>query len=133
MFVDYIQVRYFIINTDKLDMKPINFNQTELDEASETLRSISHILRLKIISLINDLKEVNVNEIYTRLCLEQSITSQHLKILRDSEIVRTKRDGKMIFYSLNYDKLEKVNHAINHFDELTKARKKAKLSTVEEK
>lgn len=133
MFVDYIQVRYFIINTDKLDMKPINFNQTELDEASETLRSISHILRLKIISLINDLKEVNVNEIYTRLFLEQSITSQHLKILRDSEIVRTKRDGKMIFYSLNYDKLEKVNHAINHFDELTKARKKAKLSTVEEK
>jgi len=114
-------------------MNPLNFNQIELDEASETLRTISHSLRLKIISLINDLQEVNVNEIYTRLSLEQSITSQHLKILRDSDIVRTKRDGKMIFYSLNHEKLEKVNHAINHFDELTKARKKAKSSPVETK
>jgi hypothetical protein len=34
---------------------------------------------------------------------------------------------------LNHEKLEKVNHAINHFDELTKARKKAKSSPVETK
>ena len=111
-------------------MKEYYFNQNELEEASETLRSISHNLRLRIISLISDLTEVNVNEIYKRLNIEQSITSQHLKILRDSNIVQTKRDGKMVFYSLNYDKLEKVNLAITQFDEFTKARKKAKLSTA---
>jgi DNA-binding transcriptional ArsR family regulator len=111
-------------------MKEFKFNQAELDEASQTLRSISHNLRLNIISLISDLKEVNVNEIYRRLNIEQSITSQHLKILRDSNIVHTKRDGKMVIYSINNNKLSKINAAINKFDEYTKARKKAKSSTA---
>lgn len=112
-------------------MNKLNFNQRELDEASETLRSISHELRFKILSIIHELEAVNVNEILRVLNLEQSITSQHLKTLRDSNIVKTRKEGKMVFYSLNYDKLQKVNFAINKFDELTKARKKAKTNTIE--
>ncbi|HUH74297.1 MAG TPA: metalloregulator ArsR/SmtB family transcription factor [Chitinophagales bacterium] len=110
-------------------MKEVNFNQNQLDEGYEVLRSISHDLRLRIISLINDLEVVNVNEIYKTLNLEQSITSQHLKVLRDSNIVVTKRDGKRIFYSLNHDKISQVNSAIKSFDELTKARKIAKSNS----
>lgn len=112
-------------------MKDINFNQIELNEGYDVLRSISHDLRLRIVSLINDLGQVNVNEIYKTLNLEQSITSQHLKVLRDSKIVETKREGKMIFYSLNHEKILKVNRAISNFEELTKARKKIKANPVE--
>ena len=112
-------------------MIDVNFNQKVLNEGYEVLRSISHDLRLRIVTLINDLEKVSVNEIYKTLNLEQSITSQHLKVLRDSKIVETKREGKMIFYSLNHEKLLKVNSAICNFDELTKARKKSKVNTVD--
>lgn len=109
----------------------IGFNQEELDKASEMLRAVSHNLRLSIISLLDEKGEVNVNVIYTTLKLEQSITSQHLKILRDNNIVHTKRDGKMIFYTLNYERLKIINDAIMKFDTLTRERLKNKKKTAQ--
>lgn len=109
----------------------IGFNQEELDKASEMLRAVSHNLRLSIISLLDEKGEVNVNVIYTTLKLEQSITSQHLKILRDNDIVHTKRDGKMIFYTLNYERLKIINDAIMKFDTLTRERLKNKKKTAQ--
>jgi len=56
-----------------------------------------------------------VNKIYNTLKLEQSITSQHLRILRSADIVQTKREGKFIHYSINYAKIAHVLKAINGF------------------
>jgi DNA-binding transcriptional ArsR family regulator len=47
--------------------------------------------------------------------LEQSITSQHLKILRATEVVITEREGKFILYSVNYAKLATVLKAVDNF------------------
>jgi len=93
------------------------FNQQELDIATEILRAIAHPLRLQILEFVDERKIINVNKIYNTLKLEQSITSQHLRILRNADLVDTKREGKFIFYSINYDKLEQVNIAINAFTE----------------
>ena len=49
--------------------------------------------------------------------LEQSITSQHLRILRNADLVNTRREGKFIYYSLNYDKIDQVNNCIIDFSE----------------
>ena len=49
--------------------------------------------------------------------LEQSITSQHLRILRNADLVNTRREGKFIYYSLNYDKIDQVNTCIIDFSE----------------
>ncbi len=91
------------------------FNQHELDTASELLRAIAHPLRLSILEFIDKKSVINVNKIYNTLKLEQSITSQHLRILRNADLVETKREGKFIYYSLNYDKIEQVNNAIRDF------------------
>jgi len=91
------------------------FNQHELDTASELLRAIAHPLRLSILEFIDKKGVINVNKIYNTLKLEQSITSQHLRILRNADLVETKREGKFIYYSLNYDKIEQVNNAIKDF------------------
>lgn len=112
-------------------MNVFEFKQEELEKASEMLRAVSHNLRLSIIDLLDEKGEVNVNVIYTTLKLEQSITSQHLKILRDNEIVNTRRDGKMIYYTLNYNRLNIINDAILKFDTLTRERLKTKKKTVE--
>ena len=93
------------------------FNQHDLDTASELLRAIAHPLRLSILEFIDKKGVINVNKIYNTLRLEQSITSQHLRILRNVDLVETKREGKFIYYSLNYDKIEQVNNAIKDFTE----------------
>lgn len=93
-------------------------------DCSEILRALTHPLRLSIIRLLDEEGTINVNKIYSSLNLEQSITSQHLKILRDNEIVLTERKGKLIFYSLNYKRLAAVASSTLSFDELTRERSK---------
>ncbi len=92
-----------------------HFNQENLSHAAELLRALAHPLRLKIIKFIHKNDVINVNKIYNTLKLEQSITSQHLRILRNVGLVTTKREGKFIFYSLAYDRLEDVIGKINEF------------------
>ena len=92
-----------VIDNDKLQL------------SSELLRALAHPLRLKILEFIDQHKVINVNKIYNTLRLEQSITSQHLRILRSAGLVRTDRDGKFIHYSIDYRQVEKANKAINRF------------------
>lgn len=87
----------------------------KLQESSELLRALTHPLRMQILEFIDSQDHINVNKIYNTLNLEQSITSQHLRILRNAGIVETTRDGKYIFYSINYEKVKSAMKAINNF------------------
>ncbi len=55
--------------------------------------------RLKIISLIGS-KELSVTEIVSAMKLSQPLVSHHLKALKDSDILETKRTGPFIYYRL---------------------------------
>ena len=93
----------------------VEINQDKLQVSSEILRALAHPLRIKILGFIDQHDELNVNKIYNTLRLEQSITSQHLRIMRNAGIVHAKRDGKYMYYSINYDKIDQVVHAVNRF------------------
>ncbi len=95
----------------------VNINNDKLHSSSELLRALAHPLRLKILSFIDRNSTINVNKIYNTLNLEQSITSQHLRILRVAGLVRTEREGKFIHYSLNYDRIGNTITAIRSFIE----------------
>lgn len=89
-------------------------NET-LQESSEILRAIAHPLRMKILEFIDRNESINVNKIYNTLKLEQSITSQHLRILRMAGIVETEREGKYIRYRVAYNKVSRILHAVQKF------------------
>jgi ArsR family transcriptional regulator len=91
----------------------ININK--LENASGVLRALSHPFRIRLLAYIDKHKEINVNKIYGTLKLEQSITSQNLKILRDAGLVKTERRGKFIIYSVNYDNAQKYMGSIYAF------------------
>jgi ArsR family transcriptional regulator len=93
----------------------VNINPEQLEQSSELLRAIAHPLRLKILEFIDQNDLINVNKIYNTLNLEQSITSQHLRILRNAGLVQTERDGKFIHYSIDYDKVKLAVEAVNGF------------------
>ncbi len=93
----------------------VTINNEELQTASEMLRALSHPLRLQILDFIDKSRQVNVNKIYSALKLEQSITSQHLRILRLTGLVITQREGKMIYYAIDYDRMGLVVKALSGF------------------
>lgn len=75
---------------------------------SELIKALAHSRRLEIINLLRD-SELNVSEIYTMLDLPQANVSQHLQILRDAGVVKTKKIGKVVNYSLVDKKFIKIN------------------------
>ncbi|MFV0502829.1 MAG: ArsR/SmtB family transcription factor [Lachnospirales bacterium] len=56
--------------------------------------------RLKILFELFD-KEMNVSEISEQLNLTQSLVSHQLRILRQNDLVKYRKDGKNVYYSLD--------------------------------
>lgn len=83
-----------------------------LRRAVLTLRAVNHPLRKQLLLLIESRKRMPVTDIYGKLKIEQSVASQHLAILRRADMVRTERDGKFIYYSVNKKRLAQVNEII---------------------
>ncbi len=87
----------------------------KLEYAVELTRALAHPLRMNILEFIDRKEAINVNSIYRSLGLEQSITSHHLRILRQAKVVKAKKDGKLMIYSVNYDIVSKAVNAVNKF------------------
>ena len=104
-----------------------DFEIKKIEESSSLLRALSHPLRISIVNLISAKQPVMVYKIHTELELDQSITSQHLKILRDAKVVNTSRQGKFIYYSINEAKVMNAIKSILRFDKQTLASRKKKV------
>jgi DNA-binding transcriptional ArsR family regulator len=83
----------------------LHVNLETSKQAAKILRAINHPLRQQIMTLIHTKGEVTVTEMYITLRVEQSVASMHLSILRGAGVVKTRRDGKTINYSINHEKL----------------------------
>lgn len=98
-------------------MKKAKFNFDKLEETAVVLKAIAHPLRLAILQLLDEQKNMSVTNIHQRLGVEQAVASHHLAILKNCDIVSIKKDGKNVFYSLSN---AKVSHLINSVDKLIK-------------
>ncbi len=63
--------------------------------------------RLEILNLLKD-KELSVGGIAKLVKIRQANLSQHLSILREKGIVKTRREGTTIYYSLANPKISKA-------------------------
>ncbi|SKC83333.1 ArsR/SmtB family transcription factor [Maledivibacter halophilus] len=80
------------------------------DLTSSFLKALAHPTRLKIIERLKDEDELCVCHIYEDLELEQSNVSQHLKILKDNNILTSRKDGIKVMYSIKHKEvLEIIN------------------------
>ena len=91
----------------------LKINYHNLKKAALVLRALNHKLRQQILTLIETEKKITVTEIYVRLRLGQSVASQHLAILRRAGIVTTQRDGKFIYYTVNYKRIDEINGVVD--------------------
>ncbi len=91
---------------------PVKVDLLHSKKAAMILRALNHKLRQQIVKLIDEQQKMTVTNIYVKLRLEQSVASQHLAILRRAGIVITTREGKYIYYTVDYDRLEQVNQFV---------------------
>jgi DNA-binding transcriptional ArsR family regulator len=68
-------------------------------EAAELLRMLANAQRLLVLCHLVE-GEIGVGALLARLQLSQSALSQHLAVLREAGLVRTRRAGQQVFYSL---------------------------------
>lgn len=73
------------------------------DIQANTYRALANSKRLEIVHLLRD-QELSVSQMINMLGLPQSNLSQHLQVLRDNNIVTTRRNGKHIYYKLLHKK-----------------------------
>jgi ArsR family transcriptional regulator len=82
------------------------------EAASNYLKALAHEGRLMILChLISG--EKSVTELETLLASRQAAVSQQLARLRLEGLVRTRRDGKVIFYSLRDTRTERMIGLLN--------------------
>lgn len=89
--------------------KDLSIEILQIKKAALVFRAINHPLRKQILMLLHQSVRMTVTEVFIKLRLEQSVASQHLAILRKAGLVNTERQGKYIFYSVNYARVKQLH------------------------
>ena len=83
--------------------------QSSADEACRLMKVLSNRDRMMLLCQISQ-NEMCVGELEERLDIHQPTLSQQLTVLRNEELVQTRREGKQIYYSpTNQVALEVMN------------------------
>jgi len=74
--------------------------QSSADDACRLMKVLSNRDRMMLLCQISQ-GEMCVSELEERLDIHQPTLSQQLTVLRNEELVETRREGKQIYYSLS--------------------------------
>ncbi len=114
------------------DHKQINNCKGKLETAQKSFYQLSNILalagnevRLKIVYLLEEEKELCPCDLADILGMSIPAVSQHLRKLKDGNIVETRKEGQTIYYSLTQENLKILKPFFKHINVQTQ-----KLETV---
>jgi ArsR family transcriptional regulator, virulence genes transcriptional regulator len=108
-------------------MEKANTDIDVFEMQAEICKTIANPTRLRILHVLRE-GEKSVCELADILGLRQSNLSQHLSIMRQAQILKTRKQGSNIFYSVAYPKIntacdlvrELLIESIERRQELTK-------------
>lgn len=92
--------------------------EEELQDLAEFFKVFGDATRLKILSVLL-CSEMCVYDIATLLGMSQSAISHQLRVLKQMDLVKNRRDGKTIFYALADDHIITIlNQGLNHIEKV---------------
>lgn len=91
----------------------LKIDTLDIKKSAIILRAVNHKLRQVMLKYIGEKGQVTVTELFEHLLLEQAVASQQLAILRKTGFVKTKREGKFIYYSVNRQRLLDLNKFVS--------------------
>ena len=88
-----------------------------LYELADLFRVFGDSTRIKILYALHD-QELCVQDIAAAVGLSQSAVSHQLRVLKDSKLVRFRRDGKTVYYALDDDHVRSIlSLGMEHIEE----------------
>lgn len=84
------------------------------EQAARMLKSVAHPVRIEMINLLIKRKKLTVNVLKDRLGISQSMTSQHLAILRQAGIVGCEKQANTCQYFIRNTHVLKLLDCVNH-------------------
>ena len=82
-------------------------NIEKVVDLAELFKIFGDSTRLRIINILLD-KEASVSDIANSLSVSQSAVSHQLRVLKASKLVKYRKDGKEVYYSLLDGHVEEI-------------------------
>jgi ArsR family transcriptional regulator, zinc-responsive transcriptional repressor len=96
----------------------MSLNSAALEPAAGLFKALGSPLRLAVVTALDEAGPLCVHELVSRLDVPQPLVSQHLRILREADVVRGVRRGKEIAYEIADDHVAHVvRDAVRHTGE----------------
>ena len=109
VFADQVQIQ-----TCKKQIKSV---ETSLTNLAQVLNLAGNEVRLKILYLLDQEKELCPCDISDILEMNVSAISQHLRKLKDANIIQFRKVGQTIFYSLKSNHLVIIKPLFQHIQQ----------------
>ena len=91
--------------------------ETELYDLAELFKVFGDSTRIKVLYLLVN-RELCVNDIANELAMTPSSISHQLRVLKQHRLVKFRRDGKTVYYSLADEHVETIlNQGLEHIEE----------------
>ncbi|MCG8381888.1 MAG: metalloregulator ArsR/SmtB family transcription factor [Gammaproteobacteria bacterium] len=100
--------------TMHFEFSPIAARDDDIERAAKALKAMSHPLRLKILCGLGE-NEASVQDIVEYVGTSQSNISQHLGILRDKDILASRKEANRVYYRIGDPR---IMHLISSMQEV---------------
>lgn len=94
-------------STPETAPRPVEGPQAD-EELAVLAKAIAHPARVRILRILSKKEAKVCSQIVDELPLAQSTVSEHLRILKDSGLIRSREDGPRVGYCINYEVLRRL-------------------------
>ena len=92
-------------------------DENEIFDLADLFKNFSDSSRIKIMYTISN-NELCVQDIANAVSMTQSAVSHQLRVLKASRLVKSRKDGKEVYYSLDDEHITNIfNMRLNHIIE----------------
>jgi DNA-binding transcriptional ArsR family regulator len=92
------------------EMVSADLSELTAAQIAELFSALGDTSRIRIIALLSE-AEMNVGELADHVGLSQSAVSHHLRHLRQMRLVRTRKDGRHVYYRLDDEHIKAIFHS----------------------
>lgn len=95
------------------DGSDIKIDFFKVKKSSLIFRALNNKVRQNILALLDEKERLTVSQLSKVLMVDQAVASLHLGILRRAGIVKSRREGKCIYYDLNQNRVAEIGKCVD--------------------
>jgi DNA-binding transcriptional ArsR family regulator len=89
------------------DLRPVEGEAAD-EELAALAKAVGHPARVRILRMLSQKENRVCSQIVGELPLAQSTVSEHLRILKEAGLIRSREEGARVGYCINYPALRRL-------------------------